>query len=245
MSCGNCRDQRCRHPGFKRCDSSPAGWHGIVWYVMDASVVPRRALLRRLVVSSALMLLLELSLIRWLGANVVHLSYFSNFVLLGSFLGVGLGFLISRKSWSVVPVAMPLLALLVTVVLVFPVTIQRQGSDVIYFTAMKVGGPPAWLALPVIFLLVAVIMAGPAEMVGRCFGAFKPLTAYRYDLLGSLLGIGIFTLMSFLRAPSVVWGLVVSLVFVVLATGLRMRLVYAVSGVIVVGMLLSETLTAG
>ena len=70
---------------------------------------------------------------------------------------------------------MPLLALLVTAVLVFPVTIQRQGSDVIYFTAMKVAGPPAWLALPVIFLLVAVILAGPAELVGRCFGGLPPL----------------------------------------------------------------------
>ena len=47
----------------------------------------------RLVLSSALMLFLELALIRWLAANVVHLGYFSNFVLLGSFLGVGLGFL--------------------------------------------------------------------------------------------------------------------------------------------------------
>ncbi len=204
-----------------------------------------RLLILRLIASSALMLLLELALIRWLGANVVHLSYFSNFVLLGSFLGIGLGFLVSRKSWTVVPVAMPLLAILVTAVLLFPVTIQRQGSDVIYFTAMKVAGPPAWLALPVIFLLVAVILAGPAEMVGRCFGGLEPLTAYRYDLIGSLLGIAVFTLMSFLRAPSVIWGLVASLVFLVLATGVRTRLVYAVSGVIVVGMLLSETLTAG
>jgi SAM-dependent methyltransferase len=212
--------------------------------VSDASD-PHRLPALRLVASSGLMLLLELALIRWLGANVVHLSYFSNFVLLGSFLGIGLGFLVSRKTWSVVPVAMPLLALLVTAVLAFPVTIQRQGSDVIYFTAMKVAGPPAWLALPVIFLLVAVILAGPAEMVGRCFGGLEPLTAYRYDLIGSLLGIGIFTVMSFLRAPSVVWGLVASLVFLSLATGLRMRVVYAVSGVIVVGMLLSETLTAG
>ena len=204
-----------------------------------------RPLVLRLVASSALMLLLELALIRWLGANVVHLSYFSNFVLLGSFLGIGLGFLISRKKWSIVPVAMPLLALLVTAVLVFPVTIQRQGSDVIYFTAMRVAGPPAWLALPVIFVLVAAILAGPAEMVGRCFGRLEPLTAYRYDLLGSLLGIGVFTLMSFLRTPSVVWGVVASLVFLVLATGTRMRVVYAVSGIIVVAMLLSETLTAG
>ena len=50
----------------------------------------------RLLLSSFLMLFLELALIRWLGANVVHLSYFSNFVLLGSFLGIGAGFLISR-----------------------------------------------------------------------------------------------------------------------------------------------------
>ena len=191
------------------------------------------------------MLLLELALIRWLGANVVHLSYFSNFVLLGSFLGVGVGFLISRRSWSVVPVAMPLLAVLVTVVLVFPITIQRQGSDVIYFTAMRVAGPPAWLALPVIFLLVAGILAGPAEMVGRCFSGLQPLTAYRYDLIGSLLGIGVVTLLSFLGTPSVVWGLVVSLVFIVLATSVRTKVVYAVSGLVVVGMLVSETLTAG
>ena len=66
-----------------------------------------------MILGSALMLFLELALIRWLGANVVHLSYFSNFVLLGSFLGIGLGFLISRRGWSVLPAAPVILALLV------------------------------------------------------------------------------------------------------------------------------------
>ena len=51
------------------------------------------------------------------------------------------------------------------------------------------------------------MLAGPAEVVGRCFADLPPLTAYRYDLLGSLIGIGAFTLLSFLWAPSVVWGL--------------------------------------
>ena len=46
----------------------------------------------RLIVASALMLFLELALIRWTGSNIVHLGYFTNFVLLGSFLGIGLGF---------------------------------------------------------------------------------------------------------------------------------------------------------
>jgi SAM-dependent methyltransferase len=200
---------------------------------------------RRLLLASALMLFLELALIRWLGANVVHLSYFSNFVLLGSFLGIGIGFLISRKSWSVLPWTAPLLAVLVVVTLVFPVSIQRQGSDVIYFTALRVNGPPAWVALPVIFLLVAATLAGPAEVVGRCFGELPPLTAYRYDLIGSLIGIGSFTVLSLLWAPSVVWGALAGLALVVLNRRSWQRLLAVACALVLAGMLLSETLTPG
>ena len=51
----------------------------------------------RLVILSCLMLFVELALIRWTGSNVVYLSYFSNFVLLGSFLGIGIGFLRGKR----------------------------------------------------------------------------------------------------------------------------------------------------
>jgi hypothetical protein len=124
---------------------------------------------RRLVLGSALMLFLELALIRWLGANIVHLSYFTNFVLLGSFLGIGVGFLISRKTWSLLPWSPVVLAVLVVAVLALPVSIDRAGDDVIFFTALDTTGPPAWLALPVVFVLSALILAGPAEVAGRSF----------------------------------------------------------------------------
>ena len=52
-----------------------------------------RASPARLVLLSFLMLFVELGLIRWAGAYVVYLSFFTNFVLLASFLGVGVGFL--------------------------------------------------------------------------------------------------------------------------------------------------------
>ncbi len=180
-----------------------------------------RASVVRLLLASSLMLFLELALIRWLGANVVHLSYFSNFVLLGSFLGIGAGFLISRKSWSVWPVSLPLLTVLAIAILSFPVSIERSGSDVIYFTSLEVRGPPAWLALPVIFVIAALVLAGPAEVVGRCFGRLRPLSAYRYDLVGSLLGIIAFTTLSFLQAPSVVWGLIAVALYLLLASPAR------------------------
>ena len=203
-----------------------------------------RAVVRRLVLGSALMLFLELALIRWLGSNIVHLSYFSNFVLLGSFLGIGIGFLVSRRSWTLVPVAPLLLALLVVGVRLFPVSLDRTGSDVIYFTSLQATGPPAWLVLPVVFVVVALVIAGPAEIVGRCFAGLTPLTAYRWDLIGSLIGIGGFTVLSFLWAPPVVWGAIVAVAFVLLVPNLR-RLVAVLSGAAVVITLLFESIAPG
>lgn len=171
----------------------------------------------RLVASAALMLFVELALIRWLGSNVVHLSYFSNFVLLGSFLGIGAGFLISRKSWSIWPWSLPLLTILTIGVIRYPMSIQHESGDILYWTSLELAGPPAWLALPLIFCLVAVILAGPAELVGRCFAKLPALKAYRWDLIGSLAGIVAFSVLSFAHAPSIIWGLFAAVLYVALA----------------------------
>jgi SAM-dependent methyltransferase len=202
------------------------------------------SVVRRLTLGSALMLFLELALIRWLGSNIVHLSYFSNFVLLGSFLGIGVGFLISRRRWSILPATPVILALLVGLVLLVPVTINRTTDQVIYFTSLNPSGPPAWLILPIVFVCVAAVLAGPAEVVGRCFGLLKPLTAYRYDLIGSLIGIAAFTGLSFLSAPSVVWGILVAIAFAALVPT-RPKLLAGAAGVALVVALLLESLTPG
>jgi SAM-dependent methyltransferase len=196
----------------------------------------------RLVLASALVLFLELALIRWLGSNVIHLSYFTNFVLLGSFLGIGLGFLLSRTARSVARFSPLVLAALVVVVLAVPVQINQSGSQLIYFTSLHPSGPPPWLALPIVFVAVAATLMGPAEIVGRCFKELRPLDAYRLDLIGSLLGIGAFTALSFLQTPSVVWGLVAALAYLVL---LRPSVLVVFACVVLVGSLGVETLGKG
>jgi len=198
----------------------------------------------RLVLGSALMLFLELALIRWLGANIVHLSYFTNFVLLGSFLGIGVGFLISRKRWSVLPFTPVVLALFVFVVREYPVSIDRMDADVIFFTSLKTTGPPAWAILPIVFIMSAFILAGPAEVVGRCFGQLPPLTAYRWDLVGSLIGIGLFSLLSLFWAPSYVWGSIVAVAFVLLLGGWK-RWLAGAAGAVLVATLVVESAAAG
>lgn len=204
-----------------------------------------RSVRTRLLLSSGLMLFLELALIRWTASNIVHLGYFSNFVLLGSFLGVGVGFLRAGLTQRA-PLYFPaVLTLLVTAIFVFPTTVNRTGSDLIFFTSLETSGPPSWVALPVVFLGVAVIMAGPGELVGRCFLDLPRLEAYRLDLLGSLLGIGSFTLLSFLRAPSVAWGTVAAMLVVVLLWTPRRALVVGVPAVALVLLLAFESAGAG
>jgi SAM-dependent methyltransferase len=199
----------------------------------------------RLLLSSALMLFLELALIRWTASNIIHLGYFSNFVLLGSFLGVGIGFLRTSRTERA-PLYFPAaLALLVAAVLTFPVSVDRRGSDLIFFTSLATTGPPPWVALPVVFVGVAVIMAGPGELVARCFLELPRLEAYRLDLMGSLLGIASFTLLSFLRAPSVAWGAIVSVLIIVLLGTPRRALIVGVPVVVLVAMLTVESMGAG
>jgi hypothetical protein len=200
----------------------------------------------RLILASALMLFLELALIRWLGANVLHLSYFSNIVLLGSFLGVGVGFLRAGRTQRL-PLYFPIvLAVLVVLVRTVPVTIDRSGSDLIFFTSLQTVGPPEWVVLPVVFIGVAGVMAGPGELTARCFLVLPRLEAYRWDLVGSLLGIAAFSIVSFLRAPSVVWGALVAVpTILLLGPSRRARLLASAGSAVVVGVLLAETLAPG
>ncbi len=170
----------------------------------------------RLVVASALVLFVELALIRWTGANVLHLSYFSNFILLGSFLGIGLGFLRSHSKRDLSSWWPAFLTPFVALVLIFPVQVSQNSDQILYFTAVKPTGAPEWVTLPVIFLAVAAVMTCLGEGVGRLFGSFPALTAYRLDLVGSLVGIGVFTALSFLEAPPVGWGLIAAAGFLAL-----------------------------
>jgi hypothetical protein len=210
----------------------------------ETAGIRERAVIVRLVLGSSLLLFLELALIRWLGSNVVHLSYFTNFVLLGSFLGIGTGFLISRKTWSILPLSSGMLTLLVIAVYLFPVSVRGIGSSIIYFSALTTSGPPAWIVLPAIFVAVATVLAGPAEVVGRCFGQLTPLVSYRWDLIGSLLGIGTFTVLSFLRAPSVVWGSIAAVALVTLSRP-GLKVVTVISGAALILVLWAESVTFG
>ena len=181
---------------------------------VNGATGPLRA---RLLALSFLMLFVELALIRWTGSNILYLSYFSNFILLASFLGIGLGFLRADARRDLFPFAAIGLTALVAFVRIFPVQIDRSGTELIFFGALGTqSGLPPWLTLPVLFLGVAGVMTLIGEGVARTFRRFPPLDAYRLDILGSIAGIVAFSGLSFLGAPPLAWGVVVAAALILL-----------------------------
>jgi hypothetical protein len=175
----------------------------------------------RLVAASFLMLFVELGLIRWSTTNNIHLAYLTNFVLLSSFLGIGLGFLRAKSGHDLFPLAPAALAAFFTFIVAFPVTI-RSLSEGRLGGAFGLPALPRGLVLPVVFLLTVWVMVTVTEEVARTFARFQPLEAYRLDILGSLLGIAGFAALSFLQLPPLAWGLVAAVVMAMLL-GPRMR----------------------
>ncbi len=177
---------------------------------------PRRRDQARLVFASFLMLFVELALIRWITANNVYVTEATNFVLLASFLGIGVGFLnaASRRDYlRWVPVA---LLALVGFVLAFPVVLHARSGPNQFSGAGQMRALPQPVSFILVFLLTVAVMAGLGQGVARIFIRFRPLSAYRLDILGSIAGIAVFSLLSFLDQPPAVWGVVAACGLVIL-----------------------------
>ena len=159
----------------------------------------------RLVVLSALMLFVELVLIRWPAESNIYLRYLTNLVLLASFLGVGVGFLRAEAKRDLFPYAPIALAVLALFIVLFPVQQGHQGDLPVLRGLAGSPALPLWVSLPVIFGGSAVVMALLAEGVARAFRTFEALQAYRLDVLGSVAGIVTFSVLAFLGMRPVVW----------------------------------------
>lgn len=173
---------------------------------------------RRLVALSFLSLFLELALIRWTSSNIFYLGYFTNFVLLASFLGIGMGFLLARRRFDLFSLAPFCLGVYMLVARSIPVSanVPSSASLIFFQSAQAQNSVPPQLVLPFVFLGTVLSMAAVAQGLARVFLTLPALEAYRWDIVGSLAGIVAFTALSALGAPPVVWGLAVAALLVVL-----------------------------
>ncbi len=163
----------------------------------------------RLFLISLLILFLELVCIRWLSSYILYLGYFSNFVLLGCLLGIGVGALLAEKPYRLLKWLPLLLFVFMTIILFTRAQVTPNFKNYIYFSSSGIASIqlPAHILLPLIFISITAIFTTLSQDLGRLLNDFPPLKAYSLNIIGSLVGIAFFTIMSLLSLPAWVWML--------------------------------------
>lgn len=178
---------------------------------------------RRLFLVSFLILFFELACIRWFGSTVVYLTFFTNIVLLATFLGMSVGCLTasSHRDWSRSVIPLLVVAVLAafgvwylfTHVVPYQINVGGQGSpQQVYFGTEYTGKNLSQFFVPIeglaalFFTLVALVFIGMGQVMGRAFTAAPDrVLAYTSNIAGSILGIAAFALASYFRTRPVVW----------------------------------------
>lgn len=182
----------------------------------------------RLFIVSALILFLELACIRWLPAHVLFVTFFTNTVLFACFLGMSLGCAAAERRRSFLVFTPMLLA--VTMIFSHGVFFAAKrfemaidvghqkaspqhvffGTETPQFDAARFVVPIEWI-VGAIFLMVAMVMVGPGQELGRQLSRFSNrVEAYGLNILGSLVGILSFSLCSWYELGPLWWFSIVS-----------------------------------
>lgn len=174
----------------------------------------------RLFLTSTTLLFVELLVIRWIPANVVYVSYFSNFLLMSSFLGIGLGILMGRAGsrLAISPFTLLLFGL-VALVLRAQLNIDFQPGDQVFHGLNPNSADTNFVVLPLLMLLVVALMTALALPLGDLLRAMPPLQAYAIDIAGSLTGIAVFAIISLLGLPPLAWFAITAALLSALALG--------------------------
>ncbi|MEW6040871.1 MAG: hypothetical protein AB1633_05060 [Elusimicrobiota bacterium] len=178
-----------------------------------------------LVLVSIIILFFEVFLIRYLGQQIRILSYFKNIVLICVFLGIGIGCGLSHRKMN---------TLFFFPALLFPLIFLAFSPQGKLLGSMRVPNLQEYfvgfettknffilglfhLILFTIFSNVVFTFVPLGKVLGKMMDQFRPLSAYSLNIAGSILGIILFTLASYLSTPPSVWllaGFVLWLIFI-------------------------------
>lgn len=200
----------------------------------------------RLLLTSGTILFVELLLIRWIPANVRYIGYFSNFVLMSSFLGIGIGIVAGRRGFLLPVSPFPILLLLTTaLVSVAQLNVQFGGDDEIFYGVdLSNSADVNFVVLPLIVVLVTAMLASLALPLGPLLRSMPPLKAYAIDIAGSMIGIAAFAILSLVGTNPVVWFGIVGVLLLALGLGVGLTPWSTVGGIAMVLVILGSVQAA-
>ena len=198
-----------------------------------------------IVMAAGFSLFLELAIIRWQASMFEFFAFYKNFGLLACFAGLGIGYAMAKNSEGVpLCLAIPLFAwqfaLLTFLRYGLPFG-QAYSLEMIPFREQLNMGLDAakpaqfaaiYLLLTLVFLLTVLAFLPIGQLCGRLMEHTKQLKSYGLNLLGSLLGVLLMFLVSFLWTPPVIWFGISFLLLIFFAVRRQNSLLFAVSSAI-------------
>lgn len=177
-----------------------------------------------LFVFSLLSLYFELIVIRWLSSEIRIFAFFKNVPLMACLFGLGLGMALGASKrelskWfpcgllaitAIICLAAPLN--LVHMTFINPLeyyigsTYSSSLSDTLWNRILLFF--PGLMLLAGMFYLIVFTFMCIGQRLGRLFGDFAPLNGYTINVAASLLGILLFSVVSFLGLPPAAWMLI-------------------------------------
>ena len=197
-----------------------------------------------IIVSAALSLFLELTLIRWQASVFEFFAFYKNFSLLACLAGLGTGYALAGFPGLPIALSIPILGFEILLLLVIryglaagsvslsttPITEQLSMGLSIGITSAELLAVYSLLAVTFILTVLALIPIG--QLCGRLMIRTNSLSAYGFNLLGSLLGIILITLISHLATPPVVWFSIVFLAIIVFCANRKVLLIASTAALI-------------
>jgi SAM-dependent methyltransferase len=177
----------------------------------------------RLALISLFGLFLELLMIRWVSSEITIFAYFKNFVLIACYLGFGLGCYLSRRPINLMALCVPLVAL--GLLCEFPSdglrdTVRQLTGFIGAISQVDYWGVPG-LPLNIhtlvgafsgsffvvcVFGVIALLFIPVGQLVGWLLEhASDGIFGYTVNILASLAGIVLFTLLCFEFQPPSIW----------------------------------------
>ncbi|MEK6337564.1 MAG: hypothetical protein AABM67_21805 [Acidobacteriota bacterium] len=169
---------------------------------------------------SVLILFLELAGIRWFPAHALHLTFFTNVVLLACFLGMSVGCLAATHRRNYLAWTPVLLVLAMIVAHIVEITSGsfvkwdegRESPQVVFFGVATHTPDIFRYPIPVevlcgfFFIVIAIAMIGPGQELGRLLNLWpNRVQAYTINIGGSIAGILLFSLCSYLQLSPLWW----------------------------------------
>jgi hypothetical protein len=181
----------------------------------DASWAERKGpLTLRIALTTFGILALELALIRWTSSQVRAFAYFNNIVLIGAFLGMGLGVALGRRHPGLVHLALPAL-LVVALPLAFSEELGLvhlyfpDNSIMVWYVGLVPADPAAFaghiLIFIALFTAIVAVFTFCSVPLGYLFSLLPALRSYVWDLTGSLIGVVAFAVSAGLNSGPAVW----------------------------------------